>query len=452
MQKFIAKYALAAHLAVLAVAPLFLSPVWIVWLSLAGAVWLLMEPSKIKGEGLRAARMRVSRAIVKDPFFWMSVTLLAYAVVVLINSGVSLSYDAENAQWLMASAQMPLLPASANGFGASEAAAFLAMTIVVQGCRHALGKNARVAFLITVSLLSGACALVMTGLLLCSNDMVLQLVKCDISKPQYIGCAFGVYSLASAAALSGIFENRWFKNLIFVWIGIVGNVLGAFLFAPPAVAFLFAVAHAILFLYSFVFAFVKMSALAEFKYMVLFLIGLSVATVAAFFVLPEEDLAQKILPWTTGAFLVPETLEIREILSRVAFDSWYKTPWLGTGLGTFALDIKFNAPESAFIIIPESQSLPLNGYWKILAENGIIGAVLLTLLYGFLVFTFIRRLVSGVKADFPSPVCCAGILAFAAVALEGLLDCSFLVPGAAVALCSLMALSAASFPKGKGDK
>lgn len=448
MQKFIAKYALAAHLAVLAVAPLFLSPGWIVWLSCAGALWLFMEPSKVKGEGLRAARKRVVGAIAKDPFFWLSLTLLAYAVLVLVNSGVSLSFDAERSEWFMASAPMPLLPASADGSGEGEAAGLLALTVVVQGCRHALGKNARLAFLTMASFLSGVCALVMTGFLFYGNGSMSALLNCDVSKPEYIGCAFGVYSLGASSALAGIFENRWFKNLFFVWVGVVGTVAGTFLFAPPYAAFLFAAAHIVLFLYSFVYAFKEMGVMAEFKYTVVFFLALAVAAVTVFFVLPEDVMMQKTSPWTTGAFLAPEMLEIRENLSRIAFSAWHKTPWLGTGLGTFALDIKFNASEAAFAVIPPAQSMPLNGYWKLLAENGIVGAVLQALLYGFLVFTFIRRLVSGIKAAFPVPLCVAGILSLAVVAAESVLDCSFLVPGTMVALCSLTALSAASFSRG----
>lgn len=448
MQKFIAKYALAAHLAVLAVAPLFLSPNWVVWLSSAGAVWLLMEPSKINGESLRAARRRVVRSIVKDPFFWLTMTFLAYCVVVLVNSGVRLSYDAETSKWFMSAPPMPLLPASAGGFGVGEAAGVLALTVVVQGCRHALGKNARLAFLSTMSLLSGVAALVSVAGCLLGHDGFVALLQRDFSRPEYIGCAFGICSLGASAALAGVFGNRWFKNVFLVWTGIVGNVAGTFLFAPPPVALLFAAAHIVLFVYSFAYAYKEMGVMAEFKYTVVFFISLAVAAVVAFFALPEEIMTKKTLPWMTGAFLSPETLELRENLSDIAFSAWHKSPWLGTGLGTFALDIKFNAAQSDFLIIPETQVLPLNGYWKLLAESGIVGAVLYSLLFGFLAFTFVRRLVSGVRVAFPEPACLAGFLALAVVALESLIDCSFLVPGTTVALCSLMALSAASFPRG----
>ena len=78
MQKLISKYGLAAHLALLAVAPLFLFPFLPgesvatveLWLSGFTLVWLLMEPSRRNEEMLHDARMRVAGDIARDPLFW----------------------------------------------------------------------------------------------------------------------------------------------------------------------------------------------------------------------------------------------------------------------------------------------------------------------------------------------------------------------------------------------
>ena len=69
MQKLIAKYGTAAHLALLAAAPLFLFPFLpdeaiatvLLFLSLPAAVWTLMEPSVLDGEKLHTARERAVR-------------------------------------------------------------------------------------------------------------------------------------------------------------------------------------------------------------------------------------------------------------------------------------------------------------------------------------------------------------------------------------------------------
>ena len=67
VHQFLAKYGLAAHLAFLAVAPLFLFPfcaassvaVTLLWLTLLAAVWCGLMPSVRRGERLYDARLRV---------------------------------------------------------------------------------------------------------------------------------------------------------------------------------------------------------------------------------------------------------------------------------------------------------------------------------------------------------------------------------------------------------
>ena len=75
MQKLIAKYALAAHLAIASVAPLYLSrfvgddcvATVILWLSGFAARWMFLSPSVIGGERVRDSRRRVLRGFLSDP-------------------------------------------------------------------------------------------------------------------------------------------------------------------------------------------------------------------------------------------------------------------------------------------------------------------------------------------------------------------------------------------------
>ena len=100
MQKLIAKYGLAAHLALLAVAPLFLFPfvgratvsAVVLWLSLQALIWLLLAPSVLQGERLRHARQRVLTATFHDPLFWALVVIVCVAAVRAINSGIGITF------------------------------------------------------------------------------------------------------------------------------------------------------------------------------------------------------------------------------------------------------------------------------------------------------------------------------------------------------------------------
>ena len=101
MQKAISKYGLAAHLALLAVAPLFLFPfcddVWtarvVIWLSILSFAWTILEPSRRVDETLHDARFRVASSIVLDPLFWFSIVLVVVAGIRWLNGGIGMSYD-----------------------------------------------------------------------------------------------------------------------------------------------------------------------------------------------------------------------------------------------------------------------------------------------------------------------------------------------------------------------
>ena len=77
-QKLITKYGLATHLALLASLPCALSyflperelGITIFWLSALAGLWLLVEPSILRGEHLSSSRARVRREIVRDPIAW----------------------------------------------------------------------------------------------------------------------------------------------------------------------------------------------------------------------------------------------------------------------------------------------------------------------------------------------------------------------------------------------
>ena len=163
MQKAISKYGLAAHLALLAVAPLFLFPfcgaVWtarvLLWLSFLAFVWTLVEPSRRQGEMLHDARLRVFLSVFRDPLFWFSLFLSLVAFVRWLNGGVAMAYDAENAVWSLHAPALAFLPGSVSGSGYLPFAATLAATVLMQGCRHALGRSARGAFLFIASFLAG---------------------------------------------------------------------------------------------------------------------------------------------------------------------------------------------------------------------------------------------------------------------------------------------------------
>ena len=103
MQKFVSKYALAAHLSLLTAAPLLMSPFFpkqvvaqvLLWLSLVCATWVLMCPSIRPDELAHDARRRVLVDVLRDPLFWTSLGLVAFSALRWLNGGIEMVYDAE---------------------------------------------------------------------------------------------------------------------------------------------------------------------------------------------------------------------------------------------------------------------------------------------------------------------------------------------------------------------
>ena len=406
-----------------------------------------MEPSRVGGEMLHDARRRVSREVVGDPVFWFSLVLVAYVSVRFANGGVAMSYDAENAVWSITQPVLPILPGSVSGAGLPEFSSAVAILVVLQGCRHALGKSARMAFLLVSSALAGLGATVMTVRFSLGFPDEMALVACDLSNPRFFGSAMGVYWLAGVVSLLGAYERKWLRVMPLTILSIGGTMAGIFLFAPPMVQAVYAAVGLAVLVYSFFYARKRIPASGEFKFLVTFSLSMVLGGVLVLSVLPEPMVAARLAPFKTGAFFQEDFLALREALSDVALRVWKTHPWLGAGLGSFPLELRFAATESDWAIVSPGQLAPLNGCFHMLVERGIVGAVFVVSLLGFLLWTFGRRMIRGVTLSFPHPACWIGPAALVAAAAEAAVDVSYTVPGFVLAVSAMLSLSASSFPK-----
>lgn len=485
MQKFWAKYGLAAHLALTAVAPLFLSPAPVIWLAGLAFIWLLMEPSRVGNETLHGARRRSLRTMLRDPLVWVLLVLVLYTSVRLWNTSAGSVCDTGEGRWIRPEPLCSILPWSVNlaedvtyrlftrppfdvlfdGF--HTFAGVFALFVVLTGCRHALGRSARAAFVLVASVFAGLGALVAGYYLMTGENEAVFRALVDIKAPVFIGSAFGVYFVFAVHALASVFERHWFKAVPLVIIALIGNAVGLVLFAPPLVVLIFSGAALLVFLYAFFFLHLKFGAATELKYLVVF--GSCLAGVV--FILhgaaPDKVLSDRLAPLETGRLLPDDYLAERAVVSGIAFRSWKESPWLGTGLGSFPVDHQFMATredwnvlekhlgestppaaadEHAFAL-PGYQIVPLNGYWLLLTERGVIGVFCLSVVVGLLFFTFVRRLIGGVSQGFPPPFVLVGVVLLIAIGVETLGDCSSLAPGVLVPVAAAFALSAQAFPK-----
>lgn len=455
MQKLIAKYGLAAHLALLAVAPLILfmffpadiGAVVLLWLSLLAAVWVFLEPSMRAGERLHEARRRVSGTIVRDPLTWVMLVVVAYMGLVAVNSGIAVGYDAEQAMWRLQPPMFPILPGSLTGVGFAPFSAAVALFAVVIGCRHSLGRSARVAFLLVASALAGLTAVLLVvgghfGLI--SVDSAVEAAE---RLRSFVGLPFALFLFCGVVALAGVFERRWNAASLLLFLSIGGNAVGVFLFSPAYLAFAAFAAFGAFLVYVLAYSFTLLAAAGKFRVFVVLLASLAIGALVIASLVPEKMTSSKIESVTEWK-LFPENLKVcREATSKAAREAFLKNLWIGSGLGTYAYDFRFSAQPEDWKLFPQGAAAPHLGWWRLLAEQGLVGALIFALPIAFLLFTWIRRLVGWCRdIELPAPACALFPLVIALLVFESLYGCSVLRLDVLVTAGAMLAVSALAFP------
>ena len=460
VQKLIAKYGLAAHLAILAVAPLFLFPfcatgtvAWVlVWLALPAALWTILEPSLRGGEHLHDARRRVVKAVSRDPLFWASLVLVVFTGLRALNGGISLSYNAEASVWLISSPTFPILPGVVGSAGDLSFAVALACVVLLQACRHSLGRSARMAFLLLASFLSGLAAIIALVALHEGASGALALLPSDGGAARsFIALAFGLHLIGGLVVLIAIAEYRWRISFFLLLLAIGGNAAGLFAFAPAYLSAAFAVAGILMLAYALAYSFRAFSSSDGFKLMVIGGIALTLGGLLVVATLPKAVMDERLAAFVNLTFFPERFWEIRGVLSAVAFKSWISHIWIGTGIDSFPLDFRFAAQDADWVALPRGATATANGWWLLLAERGLVGAVFFVLPFGFLLVTYGRRLVGGVMARaLPHPACLIAPVALVLFVATGFVDCSPLRAEVLMAMCAYLAVSAAAFSRARG--
>lgn len=458
MQKLIAKYGLAAHLAILAVAPLFLFPfvpettiaTVLLWLSVPVAVWTVMEPSLREGEMPHDARARVVWEMLSDPVLWLSLALVIYTGVRALNTGIGIGYDAEAAKWVVLKAKIPFAPGSVGGSGYLPFASTVAIAVLLQGARHSLGRSARMATLLTASSLAGAAALLSLVFLGEGNEVVRAAMSCCYPLCSFVGMAFALHFFGGLVALVSAFERGWNLAMPVFALAIGGTAAGAFVFSPASVSFAVGVCGVALAAYAFLYTCRNLHATGEFKFLVVCGLAMALGGLIAVAFMPGTLLTDRVAPYLTFDFRPERLREIRSMLTGVAVKSWLAHIWVGTGVGSFPLDFRFAATPEDWSLLATRQIPMYNGWCLLLAERGLVGAVAVLLPSGFLFFTYFRRLAGGLgRVALPHPATLLGPLSAVLLALTGAYDCSVLRADVLMVAAAFLAISASSFLRKK---
>lgn len=379
MQKFITRYALAAHLALVAVAPLLLLPffapdavaVVLIWLAALAAFWLVLQPSCLHGETVGQARSRVRGAVLRDLVFWTGVVVGVYFCLLLLRDGVDMAYDPAHGGWHLRRPVGAGFFGAVKGAGALPLATAVGLVVTVQGVSHALGRRARRAFLLTGSCLSAVGVFVMMGAVKWGN--LASLVECDYSAPFFFGVACGWWAIAGVVALYQTARECWRNGLFAAAFASCVNAAGLCLFAPAAEIICFEMALLLLSLIAFGVYFRRLSL----QYRVMSAAAAVLILATPYLVLGlgrgQNVLADRFAALVRFGFWSDSVAALRECLAGLSHRLWQTARPYGIGLGAFPTCLRVFATPSDWAVIRPWQSAAPNGWWQLLLEQGWIG-------------------------------------------------------------------------------
>lgn len=405
MHKFASKYALAAHLSLLTVAPLVLLPYCSVfqtatamlWVALVVSIWVFAAPSVLSSESVNASRKRVLKGVKRDPLFWFSLAIVAFTALRWLNSGIETIYDFNILDWKVKEASLEFLPSAVKGSGYLEFSFAVSLAVLFVGTRHSMGRKARFFYVCFTCFLAAVAALAQLVIWNLGDPLLAAKAACDLVSPSFIGTVYGVFAIASLFSIAISYENKWALLAFLSTLSAVPLTASAFLFSTPITIAFMAVAFLLSFIVLFPYVFINFHSSKIFKCVFSFAVSVVSTTLLLMSIAEGEFLLQKISFFSDWQFFSKEILTKKEVLSAASFKIWLENMWLGCGLDSFKLELPFAISNEAREFISPNQTAPLSGWWLLLAERGIIGSLVFLTVLVFLVFSLFYRFIKAVK-------------------------------------------------------
>lgn len=464
----VSRYGLATHLALAAALPAALAQfvstyalsVSMLWVSFAAWIWLLFEPSVFPGETVSRARSRVIGGIIRDPFAWFLFLATAFALIRWLNSGITLFYDAEKTVWSVKDPAMSVMPASSGDAAFLPFATIVAITTVVMGVRHALGRNARIWFGVSAgafSALGGLAAVICVAL---GIEPFKVAAAVSFGEAYFFGSAFAfILPLAIACGIEAE-ERKITKARLLFALAVAGNAVAAFVFLPVFLGAVYLSISAIVAVLSLAMCNRREGAAACARAASMLAFGIVGAASAVMVPTYKPVIQEKVAGFSMEKAFPLALKDRNEALQRVSVAMWKDFQWSGVGVGAFRLQAPFYVEKDDWAVLPPRPERGPNGYFSIIAERGIVGSLFFVIGIGFLVFIWVSRLLQSIRwhktqEEGRAWIFCVPSVVWAGIAvlLAGLADMWFTCACPLTALplpcAAAMALAAASFPKFK---
>ncbi|MGN0852086.1 MAG: hypothetical protein ACI4Q3_01770 [Kiritimatiellia bacterium] len=468
IQKFLTKYGLSAHLALLAALPLALTPfltaAWlgavILWLSAFAAVWIFLEPSILAGERLSSARARVRGRIAGDPVFYFFLLVVVGATIRCLNTGIEVVYDPEQTTWLVKEPSMTALPASTRESGFLPWAVAVGLMVVTMGIRHSIGLGARLFLGLMGSLVVGLGGIAASVCACNGEAFFVDMAVGGLDKGPFWSMIFGTWLLLGIASGVVAEARNWKAARLPFFVAVMGNVSGLLFFSPPVVAVGWTVAAVLTTIWCLLYLNRAGSVGAVARSLVLLLLGAALSVFLLVSFSPESVVAAKARGVDVDLLMTEAMRQNGEALSRIGRQMWMAHPWGGVGLGAYGLNVPFLAEKADWAVMAAKPLFAQNSYWTLLAERGIVGCLLLLVGLGLMLWYYVSRLVQSYQ--FLRTVDDADVFAYAVppivwtlpvilvlMAVESAWLPELSIPAIGFAVVVPLALCTASFPRGR---
>lgn len=427
MFDFLSRKGTAAHLAILAVAPLVLlsvagesmTAVVTLWLAGFSALWAFMSPSVRDGENSVSARRRVLSGVMHDPVAWVLLLVLLIAAVRAFNGGVSAHYNAEEDEWLLAAPFVSVLPGCVSGSGLLPFAAVVAAIVIYIGVAHSLDAEGSADFAFLAAMFAA---------LRIAAKYLLPLAGFSYDPEPTV--ADGLWMLVSGASIITLdLSRRRFCEFLSM-ASFAGSATALVTGSKLVVAAGFGVAFLVFLVAAYALRYRELWFMGHLRTFLMLLVAIAIPSIILY-----DTIEQPIQFFPEGY------REFRAVLGRIAIGGWRAHPWTGAGIGSFPQVIRFGASASDWSIIGVTCNTAANGWWQLLAERGVIGALSFALVGCAVMVQWVRILLDRELLKVPTAGRFLVPVAFAVLGAAALVDVSFMRADAILAVVSIAAIS-----------
>lgn len=384
LQRLVTKYWLTIHLILLLLSS------WVgifsgqnrmgmlsLWLAVFAVQMLILTPALKRGETLREGRGRALSLLFKDPVLYIGSALILFTGLQWFNGGSKLVYHVAAKMWRYAAPPVSGLPYSIDTAIAEHHVVLMFALVVLALClRVGLGRSSRIFFLLVMSASSGVLALSSFGFAL-TGDLF------------YKSCA-----LAPTAVSSGVFFCFWMFVGIGVFLDAMGNshewpwlayfasvlanLVGVLYFASELVLLAASAGLLIIMIYSLFYVHaIGLRGLASFRFIFLFLLGISICIGIVGWVPAQQPLLAKVANVSSFDSRFNSLMSSKTFRDQLVLKIWDESPWTGVGPGGYSKHMGFYLQDVDWQHVHPDTDLVLNDAIQFFCENGIIGSIFL---------------------------------------------------------------------------